>query len=137
MLRARFGIRRIAYVDIDAHHGDGVFYAYEDDSEIFIADIHQDGRTLYPGTGHAHETGKGAAAGTKLNLPLPAGAGSAEFRAAWEAAEAFVDAAAPEFVILQCGADSMAGDPLTALELAADDHGLAADRLVALAEKHA
>ncbi len=137
MLRQRHGVRRIAYVDIDAHHGDGVFYAYEDDPDICIADIHQDGRTLYPGTGHADETGKGAAAGTKLNLPLPAGAGSSDFRQAWKAAEAFVDAAEPEFVIFQCGADSLAGDPLTALGLSADDHGFAAERLVMLAEKHA
>lgn len=130
-------MRRIAYVDIDAHHGDGVFYAYEDDPELFIADIHQDGRTLYPGTGQATETGKGDAAGTKLNLLLPAGAGSDAFRKAWEQAEAFVAAAAPEFVILQCGADSLAGDPITALRLAAGDHGLAASRLRELAAKHA
>lgn len=136
-LRHAHGVRRIAYVDIDAHHGDGVFYAYEDDPELFIADIHQDGRTLYPGTGHAGETGKGAAAGTKLNLPLPAGAGSAAFREAWRDVEEFVDAAEPEFIILQCGADSLAGDPLTAIGLAAGDHGFAAARLVDLAEKHA
>ncbi|HEX7045984.1 MAG TPA: acetoin utilization protein AcuC [Gammaproteobacteria bacterium] len=137
MLRQQHGVKRIAYVDIDAHHGDGVFYAYEDDPDIFIADIHQDGRTLYPGTGHANETGKGEAIGTKLNLPLPAGAGSDDFRKAWNDVEAFLDSAQPEFVILQCGADSLANDPLTALELTAGDHGFAAARLVALAEKHA
>ncbi|HEX6929090.1 MAG TPA: acetoin utilization protein AcuC, partial [Gammaproteobacteria bacterium] len=125
MLRQQHGVQRIAYVDIDAHHGDGVFYAYEDDPDIFIADIHQDGRTLYPGTGRAAETGSGDAAGTKLNLPLPAGAGSSKFREAWQEVEAFIDAAAPEFIILQCGADSLAGDPLTALGLSADDHGFA------------
>lgn len=135
-LRAR-GVRRIAYVDIDAHHGDGVFYAYEDDPEIFIADIHQDGQTLYPGTGHASETGKGVAAGTKLNLPLLAGAGSEDFRDAWKRAEAFIDAGEPEFIILQCGADSLAGDPLTAIRLAATDHGFAAARLREIAAKHA
>lgn len=135
-LRAQ-GVKRIAYVDIDAHHGDGVFYAYEDDPELIIADIHQDARTLYPGTGHATETGKGMAAGTKLNLPLAAGANSEDFRDAWKQAEAFIDATAPEFIILQCGADSIAGDPLTALRLGADDHGFAAARLCELAAKHA
>ncbi len=70
ILRSRYGINRIAYVDIDAHHGDGVFYAFEDDPEIFIADIHEDGRSLYPGTGAVHETGSGNAEGTKLNIPL-------------------------------------------------------------------
>lgn len=136
-LRRQHGVTRIAYVDIDAHHGDGVFYAYEDDPDVFIADIHQDGRTLYPGTGHATESGTGPAAGTKCNLPLPAGAGSSEFRESWAKVEAFLDHAAPEFIILQCGADSIGGDPLTALELDPDDHGFAAARLAVMAERHA
>jgi len=59
-LRREYGIRRVAYIDIDAHHGDGVFYAYEDDPEVAFADLHEDGRFLYPGTGFAAETGKGA-----------------------------------------------------------------------------
>lgn len=136
-LRQQHGIERVAYIDIDAHHGDGVFYAYENDPDIYIADIHQDGRSLFPGTGHAHESGKGEAEGTKLNLPLSAGAGSAAFRAAWDRAESFIDAAEPELIILQCGADALAGDPLTALGLEADDHGYATARLVALANRHA
>jgi len=73
-LRSIYGIKRIAYADIDAHHGDGVFYAFEDDPDVWIADIHEDGRYLYPGTGHADETGKGGAKGSKLNLPLLPGA---------------------------------------------------------------
>lgn len=136
-LRQQHGVQRIAYVDIDAHHGDGVFYAYQNDPDIFIADIHQDGRSLFPGTGHAFETGGGEAAGTKLNLPLPAGAGSSAFREAWDRAESFIEAARPEFIILQCGADALAGDPLTALGLDASDHGYATARLAALADRHA
>ena len=58
----RAGLERIAYVDIDAHHGDGVFYAFEDDAAVIFADLHEDGRYLYPGTGAAAETGRGAAA---------------------------------------------------------------------------
>jgi len=53
LLRKRHGLRRIAYVDIDAHHGDGVFYAFESDPDALFADIHEDGRYLYPGTGAA------------------------------------------------------------------------------------
>ncbi len=49
-LRTKYGLRRIAYVDIDAHHGDGVYYAFEDDPDLIFADIHQDGRCLYPGS---------------------------------------------------------------------------------------
>lgn len=136
-LRKQHGLQRIAYVDIDAHHGDGVFYAFEDDPDLIFADIHQDGRSLYPGTGHAHETGLGNAAGAKLNLPLPAGAGSDDFLRAWQEVESFIDAAAPEFILLQCGADSLAGDPLTGLRLSASDHAHATARLCVLAARHA
>lgn len=137
LLRARHGLRRIAYVDIDAHHGDGVFYAFEDDPGLIFADIHEDGRYLYPGTGQATETGTGAAAGSKLNLPMSPGAGDAEFRLAWSEVETFVDAARPEFILLQCGADSLAGDPITHLEFSPAAHGYAAERLCEIANRHA
>jgi acetoin utilization protein AcuC len=133
LLRSRHGLRRIAYVDIDAHHGDGVFYAFEEDPDLVFADIHEDGRFLYPGTGSASETGRGPAAGTKLNLPLPPGAGDPEFHAAWQLVEQHLVASAPEFILLQCGADSLAGDPITHLRFSAAAHGHAADRLCVLA----
>lgn len=136
-LRAEHGVRRIAYVDIDVHHGDGVFYEFEHDAELIVADIHEDGSYLYPGTGFAYETGKGEAAGTKLNLPLRPGAGDAEFFAAWAEAERFVERHAPQFVIMQCGADGLAGDPLADLRLTPAAHAHAARRLLALAERHA
>ena len=134
-LRARHGIRRIAYVDIDAHHGDGVFYAFEEDSELIIADLHEDGRFLYPGTGHASETGKGIAAGTKLNVPLPPGATDELFFKVWPSVLDFLERHRPEFIILQCGADSIAGDPITHLSLSPDAHRHAASTLKILAEK--
>jgi acetoin utilization protein AcuC len=136
-LRSHYGIQRIAYVDIDVHHGDGVFYPYEDDPELIFADIHQDGDTLYPGTGAAHETGKGAAAGTKLNIPLPPGAGDEQFAAAWQRVLAHLDAFRPSFVILQCGADSLAGDPLASLRYTPAVHARAARDLCAVAQRHA
>jgi acetoin utilization protein AcuC len=135
-LRAEHGVRRIAYVDIDVHHGDGVFYAFEDDPELIFVDIHEDGQFLYPGTGGAHERGRGAAQGTKLNLPLAPGAGDAEFLRAWEKAERFLEGFRPEFFILQCGADGLGGDPLAHLRLTPAAHGHAARRLLALAERH-
>ncbi|MDX1454481.1 MAG: acetoin utilization protein AcuC [Gammaproteobacteria bacterium] len=135
-LRSHYGLKRILYVDIDAHHGDGVFYAYEDDPDVWIVDTHQEAATLYPGTGHAHERGTGEAEGTKLNLPLPAGADSAAFRAAWAEAAPFMEKAAPDFIIFQCGADSVAGDPITQLAFEPADHGFAARELMALAAKH-
>jgi acetoin utilization protein AcuC len=134
-LRRTYGIRRIAYVDIDAHHGDGVFYAYESDPDLIFADLHEDGSTLYPGTGLATETGKGEAVGTKLNIPLPAGSGDAVFDAAWPGVLAHVARFQPEFVILQCGADSLDGDPLTHLRQTPAAHARAAASLCRLAER--
>lgn len=132
-LRAEHDVRRIAYVDIDAHHGDGVYYAFDDDPDLFIADLHEDGRYLYPGRGAASECGRGRAQGTKLNIPLAPGADEAHFLHHWPRVESLVRAAAPKFVILQAGADSIAGDPLTHLALSPATHAHAAARLTALA----
>lgn len=135
-LRQNHGLTRIAYVDIDAHHGDGVFYGFESDPVVVFADLHEDGRFLYPGTGSALETGTGEATGTKLNIPLPPGAGDDHFMTAWSDVEAHIDAAEPEFILLQCGADSLAGDPITHLEFTEEAHAFAAQRLCVLADRH-
>ncbi|MEC9374861.1 MAG: acetoin utilization protein AcuC [Pseudomonadota bacterium] len=137
ILRNQYGLKRIAYVDIDAHHGDGIFYAFEHDPLIFIADIHEDGRALFPGTGHKSESGKGDAVGTKLNIPLKPRANDNDFYLAWERIEAFVDACAPEFILFQCGADSIEGDPITHLRFSSEAHAYAAKRLCYLATRHA
>ncbi len=136
-LRRHHGLRRIAYVDIDAHHGDGVYYGFVDDPDVLFADIHEDGRFLFPGTGAREETGEGAATGTKLNLPMHPGAGDTEFLSAWREIETYLDEARPEFIVFQCGADSIAGDPLTHLQFSEDAHGYAAASLCELAERHA
>jgi acetoin utilization protein AcuC len=134
-LRARHDIQRIAYVDIDAHHGDGVYYGFEDDPDLIFADVHEDGRYLYPGTGRASEIGKGAARGTKLNIPLMPGATDEQFAAVWPQVEAHLVAAKPEFIIFQCGADSLAGDPITHLCFSEESHARAAERLCVLADR--
>jgi len=135
-LRLRYGLTRIAYVDIDAHHGDGIFYGFEDDPDLIFADIHEDGRYLYPGTGAESETGKGRAYGTKLNVALPPGADDAQFRQAWRRVVAYLDAAQPEFILFQCGADSLEGDPITHLCFTEQAHADAAAMLCRLADKH-
>jgi len=135
-LRKHHDLRRVAYVDIDAHHGDGVFYGFEDDPDLIFADIHEDGRFLYPGTGFAEETGKGKAEGTKLNIPMPPGAGDIEFDAVWSRVVNYVDDAAPEFIIFQCGADSLEGDPITHLRYTESAHARAASDLCELADRH-
>ncbi|MEW6517239.1 MAG: acetoin utilization protein AcuC [candidate division FCPU426 bacterium] len=129
------GLERIGYVDIDAHHGDGVYYGFEADPRVVMADIHEDGRSLYPGTGHAAEQGSGQALGTKLNLPLPPGAGDRSFFAAWEKVLAFLRERRPEFILLQCGADGLEGDPLTHLKYSPQVHARATADLCRLAEE--
>jgi acetoin utilization protein AcuC len=119
----------VAYVDIDAHHGDGVFYGFESDPRVLFADVHEDGRYLYPGTGARSETGKGAAMGTKLNIPLPPGADDQAFHAAWGEIEGYLRAGDPQLIVLQCGADSLAGDPITHLQFSENAHGHGAARL--------
>jgi acetoin utilization protein AcuC len=131
----RAGLKRIAYVDIDAHHGDGVFYAFEDDAAVVFADLHEDGRYLYPGTGAAAETGRGAAVGMKLNVPLPPGADDEVFASVWPRVTAHLMKFQPEFFILQCGADSLEGDPITHLRFSPQVHGRAARELGALADE--
>jgi acetoin utilization protein AcuC len=129
------GLKHIAYVDIDAHHGDGVFYAFEDDAAVVFADLHEDGRYLYPGTGGADETGRGPAVGTKLNVPLPPGADDEFFAGVWPRVTAHLKKFAPEFIILQCGADSLEGDPITHLRFSPRVHGQAARELAELADE--
>ncbi len=127
------GLTRVAYVDIDAHHGDGVFYGFEADQGVIFADVHEDGRYLYPGTGAEEEVGRGEAAGTKLNLPLAPGADDATFTAVWPQVEAHLRAHRPQFIVFQCGADSLAGDPITHMAFTEQTHGYAAQQLVSLA----
>lgn len=134
-LRRQYGIERIAYVDIDAHHGDGVFYAFESDPQLCFVDLHEDGRYLYPGTGTVEESGTGKAQGTKLNIPVAPGANDRTFMAAWPEVESFVRHADPEFILLQCGADSIAGDPITHLAYSPAVHAHVATQLCHLADQ--
>jgi acetoin utilization protein AcuC len=129
------GLKRVAYVDIDAHHGDGVFYGFEEDPAVVFADLHEDGRYLYPGTGAASETGRGAAQGLKLNVPLPPGADDEVFAIVWPHVLAHLEKFQPEFIMLQCGADSLEGDPITHLRFSPRVHGRAARELAELADR--
>lgn len=133
--RQLYHLTRIAYVDIDAHHGDGVFYSFESDPDLCFIDFHEDGYYLYPGTGSIEETGKGLAVGTKLNIPMPPYADDKLFIKLWPRAEEFLRKASPELILFQCGADSMAGDPLTHLHYSVAAHRHAATRLSIVANE--
>ncbi|MGH8744230.1 MAG: acetoin utilization protein AcuC [Burkholderiales bacterium] len=134
-LRSQYKIKRIAYVDIDVHHGDGMFYPFEDDPDLIYADIHEDGRYLYPGTGFAEETGKGKAQGMKLNIPMAPGSDDSQFLKVWPKVEVLLREQRPEFILLQCGADSIAGDPLAHLQYSPAVHAYATKRLCLLANE--
>lgn len=135
-LRKIYNIQRIAYVDIDAHHGDGVFYSFESDPDVYFVDIHEDGRMLYPGTGFENETGSGNATGTKLNISMPMNSDDAQFTAAWQRVESFIEAASPEMILFQCGADSLKDDPITHLHYSEAAHAHAAKRLCDLSDRY-
>ena len=132
----KYQLQRVAYVDIDAHHGDGVFYSFEDDPRLIFADMHEDGQFLYPGTGSVNETGKGDAVGTKLNIPMPPKANDEHFFKIWPLVEQFLEKHQPEFILFQCGADSIKGDPITHLEYSEKAHAHAAKRLSIIADKY-
>jgi acetoin utilization protein AcuC len=136
-LQQDFGLQRIAYVDIDAHHGDGVFYPFESDPEVIFADIHEDGRYNFPRTGFPEETGKGRAEGRKLNIPLLPRASDKEFLEAWAQVENFLGRWEPEIILLQCGADGLTGDPLAHLCYSHRVHGRVGRGLCELAERFA
>ncbi len=134
-LRNHHQLERVLYVDIDAHHGDGVFYNYESDVGVCVVDFHEDGQYLYPGTGDADETGTGPAKGFKLNIPMPKFAKDEDFAAEWAKAEQFIRSIKPQFIILQCGADSMKGDPITHLEYTESSYRLASQSLCKIADE--
>lgn len=120
--RRDYGLRRILYVDLDAHHGDGVMYDFYYDPDLYIVDFHENGRYLYPGTGFEGETGGGKAVGTKLNLPLKPWATDRDFDEKMEKAKQFMSEGSFELIVFQAGADSIAGDPITHLKLSAHAH---------------
>jgi acetoin utilization protein AcuC len=107
----------VAYIDIDAHHGDGVMYGFYDDGRVLDIDFHQDGRTLFPGTGAVEETGRGDGAGLKVNVPLPPGTGDEALIGLFaRIVPPLLEEFRPELILLQTGVDGHAGDPLARLQ---------------------
>ncbi|HEY3686728.1 MAG TPA: acetoin utilization protein AcuC [Streptosporangiaceae bacterium] len=132
----RQGVRRVAYVDTDVHHGDGVQAAFYDDPRVLTISLHESPRTLFPGTGLPTETGTGEAQGTAVNVALPAGTGDAGWLRAFHAVvpEA-VAAFEPEILVTQHGCDSHTLDPLAHLTLTVDGQRAAYTALHDLAHR--
>lgn len=115
------GAKRVAYVDVDVHHGDGVQAAFYDDPRVLTVSMHQDPRTLYPGTGLPSEIGSGAAEGTAVNVALPpATSDDGWLRAFHAVVPGAVRAFAPDVLVTQCGCDTHHEDPLADLALTVD-----------------
>ena len=115
------GARRVAYVDIDAHHGDGVELAFWDDPRVLTISVHESGHTLFPGTGHPADVGGPKARGTVVNMALPAGtADRAWLRAVASTVQPLLRAFRPDAVVSQHGCDAHALDPLTNLAVSVD-----------------
>jgi len=117
-LKSRYNLKRIVYLDIDAHHGDGVMYGYYDDPAVLDIDFHESGNFLFPGTGFPDEIGKGAAKGLKLNIPLPPSTGDEAYLEAFEqVVPETLKRFRPEIILVQCGADGHLDDRLAHLRL--------------------
>jgi len=116
------GYERIAYVDLDVHHGDGVQAAFYDDPRVLTVSIHQTPLTLFPGTGFPEETGDPATAlGSAVNLALPNGTDDSGWLRAFTAVvPSVVRAFAPQVLVTQCGCDAHHEDPLADLALTVD-----------------
>ncbi|WP_322750002.1 MULTISPECIES: acetoin utilization protein AcuC [unclassified Frankia] len=115
------GAARVAYVDVDVHHGDGVQAAFYDDPRVLTISLHQSGRTLFPGTGFPDESGAGEACGMSVNVALPPRTGDAGWLRAFSGVvPVLLRAFAPEILVTQHGCDTHFLDPLGDLTLSVE-----------------
>jgi len=131
------GFDRIAYIDTDVHHGDGVQAAFYDDPRVLTISLHQHPMTLWPGTGLSTEIGGEHASGGSVNLPLPPMTSDSGWLRAFDAVvPSLLGAFQPQILVTQCGVDSHRDDPLADLALTVDGHRAIYLRLRELAERH-
>ena len=117
-LKKKYGVKKVLYLDVDAHHGDGVMYGFYSDGGVLDIDFHEDGHHLFPGTGFTDEVGEGEGAGLKLNIPLPPFTDDDLYLPLFrEIVPHAVRRFSPDVLLLQCGADSHANDLLAHLQL--------------------
>lgn len=122
-MRLAAGGMRVLYLDVDAHHGDGVQAAFYDRRDVMTISLHESGRTLFPGTGFEDETGAGEGAGYSVNVPLPIGIYDAAYlRAFHHVVLPLIQAYDPDAFVMQLGMDGLAGDPLTHMSLTPNAH---------------
>ena len=132
----RFGLERVAVVDVDVHHGNGTQDVFYEDPSVLYCSLHQ--WPLYPGTGRAGETGSGRGEGTTVNVPLPAGTDGARWMSALrERVLPALTAHRPQLLVVSAGYDAHRADPLASLALEDITYGEIASELAAVAAEHA
>ncbi|MEX2587551.1 MAG: acetoin utilization protein AcuC [Actinomycetota bacterium] len=132
------GVEKVAYVDVDAHHGDGPQGIFYDEPRVLTISLHQSGATLFPGTGFVGEIGEGPAAGTSVNVPLPPLTDDVMWLKAFDAVvPPLLRSFQPEVLVTQLGCDTHYSDPLTNLGLSTRAFGGTAERLHSLAHETA
>ncbi len=128
--------RRVAYVDIDAHHGDGVQFGFFETDQVLTISIHESGETLFPGTGFAEEIGRGRGIGYAVNVPLLAGSDDEIFLWAFDqVVPPLLTAFNPDVVVTQLGVDTHRTDPLTNLAMTTTGFAEAVRRLQPLCRR--
>jgi len=132
------GAERVAYVDLDAHHGDGVQAVFWDDPRVLTVSLHETGARLFPGTGFAREIGGPGAEGSAVNVALPSGTGDTGWLRALDAVvPPLLREFAPDLLVTQHGCDTHRLDPLTTLRTSVDGQRVAAELLHGLAHETA
>jgi acetoin utilization protein AcuC len=127
---------KVAYVDIDAHHGDGVQEAFYSRRDVLTISVHESGRFLFPGTGYPDEIGEGEGAGFSVNLPLAPNTTDEVYLWAFrEAVLPILEAFGPDFVVTQLGADTHYRDPLTHMCLTTHGYASVVDEIAARAPR--
>lgn len=112
------GAERVAYIDVDVHHGDGTQWIFWEQPRVLTCSVHESGKFLFPGTGGLEERGGQHAPGTAVNIPLPAHSGDEPYlRAVSEVIAPAVEAFRPDFIVTQNGADPHHKDPLAHLQI--------------------
>ncbi len=136
-LQTRYKLKRVLYLDIDVHHGDGVQEIFYNDPGVLTLSIHETGRTLYPGTGFSEELGEGEGRGYSVNVPLPPYTNDEHYFRAFEAVvPPVIEAYRPEAIVMQCGVDTHFQDQLGHLRLTTDTFTKVAARMVELAGQY-
>jgi acetoin utilization deacetylase AcuC-like enzyme len=119
---------RVAIVDWDVHHGNGIQNIFYDREDVFYVSLHE--RGLFPGTGNLKETGREAGLGTTLNVPYPGGCGDAEYLAAVDdLVDPALDRFDPDLLFVSAGFDAHRNDPISRMRLSTEGYGLLARRL--------